>query len=1488
MKTSHQLPLGLRPGETTVSDVLDRIRRHSRDESEKGRWFENLVRRVLLENPEYDVAQVYRWADWPERVEVTGLGGNDIGIDLVAENADGSWVAIQCKCYDAKARVGKGHIDSFLASSQIGGGGNRPVFPMRWIVATCPWTKTAEVQIEALTPAVRRIDFLRHGDDAIAAEVARRPVRDPWPLQAEAIEDVVEGLANHDRGRLIMACGTGKTFTSLRIAEQMVPDGGRILFVAPSIALVSQARREWLRHTTRKLDSRVVCSDYTAGGRGESRNDIGLSELECAVTSDAGALATMLANPVSERTRVIFSTYQSLRHVIAAQSDHGAPPFDLALMDEAHRTTGVTTVESKNGKTKELSGFRAVHGDALQSSKRLYMTATPRIYTASSRTALKTRGIETVDMGDLDIYGGELHSLSFSRAVNAGMLSDYRVIVLGIHEDRAPPGVTSQLISLGEDREVARGKPLVVTSQDVIRLLGTSLAINGVTEGSEEEGPGRLHRTIAFSNSIARSSFYAEGMKLPELRRITTRRLRKDDAEAEASLPVNAQHLDASDSALTRNQALRDLAKADVQKVARVLFNVGLFTEGVDVPSLDAIVFMEPRQSQVDIVQAVGRVMRKSPGKRLGYIVVPIPIEPGADLVSALAAGTDGYRAVGKVLRALRSHDGRLAEDPARFVRAYEGPGPVPPVEEPGPDPVIQPDLQLADVSQGVYAHVVAASGLGKPGLQVSQDIEHAVRAAARLFKEGELAGAVASALGLPTEAGDRNICTIAALLLANACLLHRRLADMANMEGIGKLNQVGGADKPAAVLRAAWAAILKRDYAPVFEPPLAVLDVLPERRWAGHALCILAECANRVADSLSALGYDHAGPLYHRILPDATAYGAFYTNNLSALMLARLALGPDSCDWSDAEAVARLRIMDPACGTGTLLMAALHVIKKRVEEAGAGDEESPDSAVNTDALHRALVENVLCGLDVNRTAVQLAACNLTLGAPTVDYRRMNLLTLKHGPQPDGSVRAGSLDILGATDREDSLHTLIRPLRTMAGLAAHQVDSAADAEFPLKDLDLVLMNPPFTNNKQRNRQFGKDTLRLMQQHELGIRDGVEAGDEAVKGVINSNSVGTFFTPLAERLLHKERGVLAKVLPVTACVNASGLPERRYLSRRFHIECVVTSHDPRRIAFSENTGIHECLLVARRWLGDDRPPTQFVSLRKVPATPADVLTAADAIVRGEPSDWARSVAWPAHLVRAGDWTPTQWFDPTLADEARRLEGADCLEELGLRHEFGPSGQQAGDSWIRCSPGDDPRFMMVFDTTSSDIRRTVLGVPDQAVMPGGRRAHLYENVRRGCGNLLVSTRYDTVGGRLTALFSHSPTFGFGWVPVRVQDARQAKALAAWLNSTPARLLLLNQRTRKLTYPKWSLTQLRGIRIPAPDNPAWDALADAWERVRDVELLPMRDAERCQARRVIDGAAAAALGVGVETVAEWRAMLAAEPTVTSRRAAAAVSDF
>ena len=573
-------------------------------------------------------------------------------------------------------------------------------------------------------------------------------------------------------------------------------------------------------------------------------------------------------------------------------------------------------------------------------------------------------------------------------------------------------------------------------------------------------------------------------------------------------------------------------------------------------PTLDAIVFMEPRDSQVDIVQAVGRVMRLAEGKKLGYIIVPIPIAPGEDLPQALSEGSDGFRALGQVLRALQSHDGRLAEEPFKFVTIGKPAG-----EEHEGIEGIQLDLDLSQ-DLGIYAHVVAASGLGRPGLLVADQITYAVRRAAAIFEEGDLAEDLATAMGLTVDRNHRDICTIAALLVGNACLLHRRLSDMPHMEWLDDLARVSGDPFPAEALQRDWEKILEQDYKPVFEPALAVLGVLPLRRFASSALCILAECANRTATSLSELGYDHAGPLYHRILPNAEATGSFYTNNLSALLLARLAIGQDFVDWGDEEAIRRLRIMDPACGTGTLLMGVMHVLKSRLgEHRRLSDDETSD-------FHKLIVENVLHGLDINRHAVQLAACNLTLGAPTVDYRRINLFTLKHGPQPDGTVRAGSLEILGTTDSKDPLGSLVRPLATQQGLGAAQVDDT-DLELPTGDLDLVIMNPPFTNNVKRGRQYTTEQVKQMQQHELGLRDHLTHVDPQAGQVIDANSIRT------------SAGTLAKILPATGCVGASGLEERRFFADRFHIERIITSHDPKRINFSENTAIHECLLIARR-------------------------------------------------------------------------------------------------------------------------------------------------------------------------------------------------------------------------------------------------------------------------------------------------------------------
>ena len=1417
----------------TAGERLDAIRRDSASPLEKGGAFEKLFRTLIEQKPAFEVAEAYRWGEWPDREGITKLPPYDSGIDMVARLNDGSLVAIQCKCYDEKYRVSRRDIDKFLAVS------GEP-FDMRWFVATCGWGKRAEDAIRAVSPPVRRIDFHEYDDVPISdGEVKPRAMR-RIPQQEEAVESVVARMAAEDRGQLIMACGTGKTYVSLRIAERLVPGGGRILFLAPSIALVSQARREWLDCKAGPLRGLVVCSDRTSGGRGENE-DMRTTELECRVTTDPKEIASMLKR--TDSTGVVFCTYQSLDKVSEAQRHHGAPDFDLIIADEAHRTTGV----------ERPTGFHVVHdADSLRGKRRLYMTATPRVYTPRSKSALRSRGYNVHDMEDTDRFGDVMYRLTFRDAVKAGMLSDYRVIVMAVRQDDVARSICDKFLTLvtGDNRE------RTITYQDAERLLGTALAINGVTERGNAE---RLPRVLGFANSRKRSRAFRDMLNMADLHGMLAGRMGGD------SVPMHAaEHLDGESSALERNRALRSLRDADAGS-PRMICNVRLFTEGVDVPSLDAVAFMDPRDSMVDIVQAVGRVMRKAEGKRFGYIIIPVPVR-GDDISGDLEA-RDGWAATARVLSALQSHDGRLPQNPAQFLEVYDPlGGDQPAVSISG----IQDKLEFQEISERLYTKVVASSGLAKPGRMVSDDIESAVDGAGGVFvKFGNLAEELADVLGLKIgakEYADVHICKIAALLVINACLLHRRLQE--HVSGLARLGEVSGSADPRAALTAAWNIILDKDYAPVFEPALKVMEALPEG--ANGTVYRLADRANSMADSLSELGYDHSGPLYHRILDTAKSDSANYTDNVSALMLARLALSGGFTDWGDAGGVARLRIMDPACGTGTLLMAAMKTIMDRME--CRADEDKPYD------IQRKLVEDVLCGLDINRHAVQLAACNLTLGAPTIDYKNMNLYTMKHGPQPGGNVvKAGSLEILRATSGRDAMASFIQPMRGMGDMQAEHVDNTAAADYPLRGLDVVIMNPPFGSNIARNRKFPHEVVKRMQKNELAIRSELKNRDGEAGEAIDSNSISTFFTPLADRLLDERRGTLAKVLPVTACTNVSGLVERKFLAQRFRVERVITSHDPKRPNFSYKTGIHESLMVCRRRDGAADRPTEFISLYKMPKNAKEAIEAADAIDSGDAKDWGSSALWPAERVMAGDWSPVQWCDAGLADIVFDLESSELLEPIELRYKIGPSGRQLrGNAYKACEEGT-VGAVRTFWSTSAELRKTIRGAPESWRMPANDAAKKLWDRR---SRLLVAAKLDTIGGRLTAVYSDKPSLGNGWIPVGIKNRQKAKALAVWWNSTPVRMMLLSRRGKKLTYPQWSMTHLREIRIPKFDNPGWSALHEAYGKIHDHEIMPMKRAREDTTRAVIDEAAAKVLYVDPNVLAGWRERLSREPTISHRQ--------
>lgn len=657
-------------GMSSFDEVYAALRSHE-DNSTRGTLFEKLMVRYFKLHPtlsqEYD--RVCRWADW----EYNGNTG-DTGIDLVAHRVgDDSWTAIQCKFYDPNTTLQKNGIDSFLSASgstfRVDG---VPVsFSNRIIISTTDrWGKNAEAAIENQTIPVQRFGLAEIAEAPIEWDVAYpdadntpiisldlRKRFEPRPHQQHAIDKVLDGFKAHDRGKLIMACGTGKTFTSLKLAEayaaRLSPDApkARILFCVPSISLLSQSLREWTTHCQLDLRAFAVCSDNKVSRAAE---DIASYELEIPVTTNGKELAEKL----SYRRRaagltVVFSTYQSLPAIHEAQQAGGGE-FDLIICDEAHRTTGVTLAG------EDPSNFVVIHDNSyIKAAKRLYMTATPRLFDEQIKDKAAEHSAEIASMDDEAIYGPELHRLGFSEAVDKGLLTDYKVVVLTVDQDAA--AATTQRVIHENNYEVAL--------DDVSRLIGCWNGLSkrsGVAQDSRqgfEANAKPMQRAVAFAKDIKSSKAVAE--VLPKVCDTYSTELKEksvtnpDIDPLNLDLSVAADHVDGSMNALTRGKLLQWLKAPVPENECRVLSNARCLSEGVDVPALDAVIFLNPRNSVVDVVQSVGRVMRKAEGKDYGYIILPIGIPEGVSPDQALA-DNKRFKVVWQVLNALRAHDDRF------------------------------------------------------------------------------------------------------------------------------------------------------------------------------------------------------------------------------------------------------------------------------------------------------------------------------------------------------------------------------------------------------------------------------------------------------------------------------------------------------------------------------------------------------------------------------------------------------------------------------------------------------------------------------------------------------------------------------------------------------------------------------------------------------------------------------------------------------------
>ena len=649
--------------QSKLSCLLAEFQQHSLTEREKGTYFEDLIQLYLQNEPFYSVyyKEVLTFKDWIEKY-YPNLPSNDTGIDLVAVTHDGENHAIQCKNYSQDHRISKADIDSFFTAS------GKSYFQLRIIVATTDhWTENAYGSLSHQNPPVTVIDRSALENSAIdwdnfafQKELPLKPKKSLREHQKNALSAVRNGLKNADRGKLIMACGTGKTFTSLKIAEDIAGNGKKVLFLVPSLALLSQSLTEWTQESEYPLHCFAVCSDSDVGKKGKAKNeDDRVQQLNHELQYPATTNAKSLIKAVNAQNRdlamtVIFSTYHSIDVIHQAQQQ-GLGEFDLIICDEAHRTTGASFDD------KEESAFVRVHNnDYIKAQKRLYMTATPRIYTEDAK---KTEGVTVYSMNDTEKFGEDLYVISFSKAVKEKLLVDYKVLVLAVDESH----IHQHLEKLFEGNEIA--------VDDAAKIVGCWKALSkyGILDELGDDEP--MKRAVAFCQVIEKdykgkthkvsskniAEIFSNVVDAYQKQEIAALEEQNPDFKPDNSLLLKceAEHVDGGMNASEKSAKIEWLKAEQEGNTCRILSNVRCLSEGVDVPALDAVLFLTPRSSQVDVVQSVGRVMRNAPGKKRGYVILPVVIPAGIEPDKALEKN-ENYKVVWQVLNALRAHDDRF------------------------------------------------------------------------------------------------------------------------------------------------------------------------------------------------------------------------------------------------------------------------------------------------------------------------------------------------------------------------------------------------------------------------------------------------------------------------------------------------------------------------------------------------------------------------------------------------------------------------------------------------------------------------------------------------------------------------------------------------------------------------------------------------------------------------------------------------------------
>ena len=798
-----------------------------------------------------------------------------------------------------------------------------------------------------------------------------------------------------------------------------------------------------------------------------------------------------------------------------------------------------------------------------------------------------------------------------------------------------------------------------------------------------------------------------------------------------------------------------------------------------------------------------------------------------------------------------------------------------------------------------ITVNLLAKSGLAQN--QAERDVnilEDSINEACLCLKEDELDAILDRHFGLDQlnekkRKKQADGCTIAALLLMNAAMLHQRIASGGWLNTISGMDSIKNQPDVIDEIHSQWNRITRHDFLPVIEPAIEVIESVRKygrREGLNRALRHLACEAERIAEDYANLGADHAGPLFNKVMGNQASDGAFFTRPPSASLLARLTLDISSgdADWDLETTWKEHRSVDLACGSGTLIAALLTEMKRRAEKSGADQNRIAE-------FQKLAVEELIAGLDFNPISLQLAASQMTSGNSDIVYRKMQLHRMPYG-EVNGEYKAGSLELLSQSSilpREDQLEFEDEALESEQMQLYKDNPTLEDAVQAVKQSRIVIMNPPFTDLAKMGEKFHIKVQVGMRKKIRELEEWLVNDDSEMKKIINRNSIGPLFDALTDKCLDKKQGVFAMINPTIAMTGISSRNKRKVLASRFHIHTLLTCHQPKKFNLSQNTKINESMIIAQRYQ-DARPPTRIISLDRMPLCDDEVAELHQHLLNYTsenlsksgilPNGWGEVSEFPAEQIKKGDWSAVAFRSPKLALAASQIENEISLIPFSTQNISPRIASISKKTMTKCCETTLGSFPFLY-SKGKEAQTSIKGVPDSyyvfnsslhnninEVKDHYKTSSLYKNA----SHLLVTSGQDTSSGRLTAVANDKKYSGLGWMSVPTLNLRQAKAIAVFMNSTIGRLQLLRSPGKKLNYPKYNPGVYKNIQIPyLEDDSTISLLASCWNETQHMIVPQYRDGE-CEVRRLWDEAVANALGWNPEELTELRLLLHMEPHV------------